>query len=446
MDNYENPEKWRDVGPHYNQNGAATNITVRYNGMNLTGTFNWDYDGNLTSYSGEHQTNLWFTMPPPPKTLSWKYDALGGRIARTGTIGDERIHVLDQAAALKNVLVQKTDAGTIDRWYIYAPGFGLVAHIDGDGTVRYYHGDHLGSTIALTDANGNLTDEFAYTPYGELMAHTGTTETPYTFCGRHGAYYEGGALYHMKHRYYRADLARFISSDPIGISGGLNLYAYANGNPIIFLDALGLCGNDALWFDRVGSWAADASESLQQTMTETYPWQIAGTLNTVIQLGQGFISTPQSIGHLGEGTGTFAGNPTLENSAGMFSDISLTAGILAAGMSDLPSANRPIGSGSQMTPPASSPTGNSSVQMRNGTQQPRLNSPGSVGNQNYTGHAFDQMQNRGIVPSVVENTIRVGESFSTRAGTSGYYDAANQIRVIVNSESGSVITVIPGSL
>ena len=75
------------------------------------------------------------------------------------------------------------------------------------------------------------------------MAHTGTTQTPYTFCGRHGAYWEGGALYHMKHRYYRADLARFLSADPIGISGGINLYAYANGNPVLFLDALGLCSS-----------------------------------------------------------------------------------------------------------------------------------------------------------------------------------------------------------
>ncbi len=242
MDNYETPETWRDVGPHYDPNGATTNMAVKYNGMNLTSTFSWDYNGRLESYNGEHQTNLWFTVPPLPANLSWKYDALGGRITRYGATGGEKTHVLDQAATLKNVLVQTSTNGTIERYYIYAPGFGLVAHVEANGTVVYYHGDHLGSTIALTDSNGNVTDEFAYTPYGELMSHTGTTETPYTFCGRHGAYWEGGSLYHMKARYYRADIARFISSDPIGISGGVNLYAYANGNPILFLDALGLCG------------------------------------------------------------------------------------------------------------------------------------------------------------------------------------------------------------
>jgi len=241
MDNYEQPERWRDVGPDYDANGAVTNITVAYNGLTLENAFTWDYEGRLTAYSGEHQTNLWFVAPPIPESLSFKYDALGGRVSRTAAVGGAKVHVLDQAAPLKNVLVQRAANGTIERYYIYAPGFGLVAHIDANGTARYYHGDHLGSTIALTDSSGNVTDQFAYTPYGELMARTGTTDTPYTFCGRHGVYWEGGALYHMKARYYRADLARFISMDPLGIAGGVNLYAYANGDPMRFLDALGLC-------------------------------------------------------------------------------------------------------------------------------------------------------------------------------------------------------------
>jgi len=374
MDNYEQPERWRDVGPDYDANGAVTNITVAYNGLTLENAFTWDYEGRLTAYSGEHQTNLWFVAPPIPEWLSFKYDALGGRVSRTAAVGGAKVHVLDQAAPLKNVLVQRAVNGTIERYYIYAPGFGLVAHIDADGTARYYHGDHLGSTIALTDSSGNVTDQFAYTPYGELMARTGTgnTDTPYTFCGRHGVYWEGGALYHMKARYYRADLARFISMDPLGIAGGVNLYAYANGDPMRFLDALGLCaGGDQLWFDDLGGWASDGSAYLQQTMEETYPWVIAGTLNTAIQVGQGIISTPQTIGHLGEGTGTFFGDPTLENSEGMFSDISIGASVLAAGMAPLPSANVPIGPSSVTTPHGTAFQHNSSsaLTMRSQIQQ-----------------------------------------------------------------------------
>jgi hypothetical protein len=45
---------------------------------------------------------------------------------------------------------------------------------------------------------------------------------------------------------------------------------------------------------------------------------------------------------------------------------------------------------------------------------------------------------------VVQNTIDTGTPFATRAGTSGYYDAVNNVRVIVNSQTGKVVTVIPG--
>ena len=271
MDDYENPERWRDVGPDCDANGAITNISATYNGINATETLTWDYDGHLKTFNGPLQTNLWFAMPPLPKSLSFRTDALGNRVARADG-SKETIHVLDQAATLKNILVEMTSTGTVARTYIYAPGFGLMAHIDADGTARYYHGDHLGSTIAITDANGDVTDEFVYTPYGELIDRSGTTDTPYTFCGRHGVYWEGGHLYHMKARYYRADIARFISSDPIGIVGGANLYAYANGDPVRFLDALGLCADSGVirttpWYNQgVEGYIYNTSLSMVNTL------------------------------------------------------------------------------------------------------------------------------------------------------------------------------------
>ena len=72
-------------------------------------------------------------------------------------------------------------------------------------------------------------------------------------------------------------------------------------------------------------------------------------------------------------------------------------------------------------------------------------SGGNVCGRDYSGHAFDQMQARGIMPTVVENTLRTGQSFPTRLGTSGFYDPINNIRVITNSKTGRIVTVIPGT-
>ena len=68
-----------------------------------------------------------------------------------------------------------------------------------------------------------------------------------------------------------------------------------------------------------------------------------------------------------------------------------------------------------------------------------------IQNTTYSSHALDQMQNRGFVPSVVENTIKKGCIFPTKTNTIGYYDSINNVRVIVNSKSGKVVTVIPGA-
>jgi nucleoid-associated protein YgaU len=89
--------------------------------------------------------------------------------------------------------------------------------------------------------------------------------------------------------------------------------------------------------------------------------------------------------------------------------------------------------------------GSKGFELHNAPYQPMRNAAGEVNGRLYSGHAFDQMQNRGIMPSVVDNTIATGVNFPTRAGTTGSFDATNGTRVITNSETGRVITVIRGS-
>lgn len=56
-----------------------------------------------------------------------------------------------------------------------------------------------------------------------------------------GQYYDEEInLNYNKHRYYDPSIGRYITSDPIGLAGGSNTYLYANANPIIFIDPLGL--------------------------------------------------------------------------------------------------------------------------------------------------------------------------------------------------------------
>ncbi|EKI3092739.1 RHS repeat-associated core domain-containing protein, partial [Escherichia coli] len=59
-----------------------------------------------------------------------------------------------------------------------------------------------------------------------------------------GQYFdEETGLHYNLFRYYAPECGRFISQDPIGLRGGLNLYAYAP-NPLKYIDPLGLCKTD----------------------------------------------------------------------------------------------------------------------------------------------------------------------------------------------------------
>jgi RHS repeat-associated protein len=166
------------------------------------------------------------------------------------------LFVIDYADGLKRPLAETDASGNITRYYVWS-GSHLPCHIEADGTTRYYHADELGSTLALTDETGVVTDEFAYMPYG-TATHSGSTETPFQWLGGYGVYYDSTTDLHLTlHRAYSSSMKRFISPDPLGIDGGKNVYMWANMNPLFFVDPYGLCAgeydwDDMEWWDKLG--------------------------------------------------------------------------------------------------------------------------------------------------------------------------------------------------
>jgi hypothetical protein len=58
----------------------------------------------------------------------------------------------------------------------------------------------------------------------------------------------------MQARFYSPVLKRFLSEDPAGFSGGINLYAFAGGNPVDFMDPFGLgpvTSGGKQWYDYI---------------------------------------------------------------------------------------------------------------------------------------------------------------------------------------------------
>ena len=137
-------------------------------------------------------------------------------------------------------LLAKTTDGVITK-YVY--GIGLIGE-ETSGSFKTYHFDYRGSTAAITDINGNVTDTFEYDTYGNLVSRTGTSVVIFLYNGRDGVITDENGLIYMRARYYSPELRRFINADIIAgeISNTvtLNRYAYANGNPVSNIDPFGL--------------------------------------------------------------------------------------------------------------------------------------------------------------------------------------------------------------
>jgi len=103
--------------------------------------------------------------------------------------------------------------------------------------IHYVHADHLGSPQKMTDSAKTLVWDAVYTPFGQVHSITGTATNNQRFPGQY-ADAETGFNYNY-FRDYDPTTGRYIESDPIGLGGGLNTYAYVGGNPMLYIDPTG---------------------------------------------------------------------------------------------------------------------------------------------------------------------------------------------------------------
>ncbi|MHB8715769.1 MAG: RHS repeat-associated core domain-containing protein [Sulfuricaulis sp.] len=120
--------------------------------------------------------------------------------------------------------------------YVYLNGAPL-ARIDNNNQIYYYHDDHLGSPQAMTNSTGAMVWQASYEPFGNATVTTSTVTNNLRLPGQYFDSETG--FYYNNARYYDPKIGRYISSDPIGLGGGLNTYLYARANPLRYLDPSG---------------------------------------------------------------------------------------------------------------------------------------------------------------------------------------------------------------
>ena len=224
----------------YDANGNLTN--------DGTSTYVWDARNRLVSMSGG-------------ATATFSYDPLRRRTSKTIN------SVVSQFAYDGNDIVAEIGGGAVGASYLHSLNIDEpFVRQTGVGS-EYYHADVLGSSLALSNAQGVSATTYAYEPFGKPTV-MGTSSNAFQFTGRE---YDGTGLYFYRARYLNPGVERFISEDPIlapldplslglcrkpagviwplkgmsqnpqsGIDQRLNAYAYVRNRPQNIGDSSGL--------------------------------------------------------------------------------------------------------------------------------------------------------------------------------------------------------------
>lgn len=229
-----------------NPTSARPNAVTSIDGV---GTFCYDANGNLTSGNG--LTLEWTAFNQP---LSIKKDASH---TEEFAYGPERQRVThhqvngatDQTFFYAGPMELAAGAGgTVLRTYLPRQVGVVVDAGGGSRTVRYFHRDHLGSTEAITDANGAYVEGFAYDSWGKRRNLDGSDAGGITALNDHYGYtgqemMDGTGLVHMNGRVYDPVLGRFQAPDPYvdrsNDTQGMNRFAYVQSRPLDATDPSG---------------------------------------------------------------------------------------------------------------------------------------------------------------------------------------------------------------
>ena len=258
------------------------NRLATYNGEKVTydergNMLHGPLNGEMGDYTYDCRNRLIETKAADGTVTAYTYDAENTRLTeetentRHTFVTDKETtysQLLTETISEKHLLTYKETA-TIT----YTYGNGLISDSrkeakGSDTEKRYYHYNHIGSTTAITDADGDLLYSFTYGTYGELTgiydadgeqaedtaAVIQAENLRFLYNGRYGVETGANGLYYMRARYYNPQIKRFINRDiidgSITDSQSLNKYSYVQGNPVNLIDPFGLCAQD--YFSRAG--------------------------------------------------------------------------------------------------------------------------------------------------------------------------------------------------
>ena len=114
---------------------------------------------------------------------------------------------------------------------------GLLSLNDGTDDYRYLY-DGKGNVVAVINSSQTIVASYRYDEFGNQIKITGTLDQPYQFSTKR---FDGATgLSYYGYRFYNAEIGKWMTRDPLGEAGGINLYGFVGNNGVNGFDAWGL--------------------------------------------------------------------------------------------------------------------------------------------------------------------------------------------------------------
>ena len=203
-------------------------------------SYSYDANGNITGIDTRtfvyNQNNRLIRVEEGAAVLGeYTYNGLGQRAIKD-VDGVTTVFVYDFDG---NIVAESLPDGTITTEYLYMGSNRLVRVDVSSGDLYFYSNNYLGTPLLLTDDTGRVVWDADYQPFGEAAVNSASTVVnDFRFAGQY--FDQETGLHYNYHRYYDPKTGRYLTPDPIGLAGGINLFIYAYNNPINAVDPLGL--------------------------------------------------------------------------------------------------------------------------------------------------------------------------------------------------------------
>jgi RHS repeat-associated protein len=236
------------------------NVNQLLNSTSPPETFAYDNDGNMTqgytpdgyvftaSYDAENRlTSIEYTDSESVVHRTEHFYSGNGLLAEVKEYEDASLINTIRIIRAGFLPIQERDENNnVTGQYTWGlnmdGGIGGLLNLNQGGNDYSYLYDGKGNVMALIDSNQNVVASYRYDAFGVLRAETGIFDQPFQFSTKR--YNESTGLSYYGFRFYNPAIGRWMTRDPLGEAGGINLYGFVGNSPGNWVDPWGLWGKD----------------------------------------------------------------------------------------------------------------------------------------------------------------------------------------------------------